>query len=66
MCVPLPGGSRFDASFREREASRMIEGIALPMPGRHNVQNALAAIAVARELGIPDDRSRAGSRSSTA
>ena len=28
---------------------------ALPMPGEHNVQNALAAIAVARELGIADD-----------
>jgi len=26
----------------------------LPMPGEHNVQNSLAAIAVARELGIPD------------
>jgi UDP-N-acetylmuramate--alanine ligase len=24
------------------------------MPGRHNVQNALAAIGVAAELGIPD------------
>ena len=27
----------------------------LPMPGEHNVQNALAAIAVARELGVKDD-----------
>ena len=25
------------------------------MPGRHNVQNALAAIGVAAELGIPDE-----------
>jgi UDP-N-acetylmuramate--alanine ligase len=25
----------------------------LPMPGRHNVLNALAAVAVARELGVP-------------
>jgi UDP-N-acetylmuramate--alanine ligase len=28
--------------------------ITLNLPGRHNVQNALAAIAVATELGIPD------------
>ena len=27
----------------------------LPMPGRHNVQNALAAIAVAIEMGCPDE-----------
>jgi UDP-N-acetylmuramate--alanine ligase len=32
----------------------MIEGIELPMPGRHNVQNALAAIAVGLEMGIAD------------
>jgi UDP-N-acetylmuramate--alanine ligase len=30
------------------------------MPGRHNVQNALAAIAVAVELGCDDDTIRAG------
>lgn len=29
--------------------------ITLNLPGRHNVQNALAAIVVATELGIPDD-----------
>jgi len=28
--------------------------ILLNLPGRHNVQNALAAIAVATELGVPD------------
>ncbi|QBX35236.1 UDP-N-acetylmuramate--L-alanine ligase [Paracoccus liaowanqingii] len=30
----------------------MIEGCTLPMPGDHNVSNALAAVAVARHLGI--------------
>jgi UDP-N-acetylmuramate--alanine ligase len=30
----------------------MIEGCSLPMPGDHNVSNALAAVAVARHLGI--------------
>jgi UDP-N-acetylmuramate--alanine ligase len=32
----------------------------LPMPGRHNVLNALAAIAVARELGVDLDAIRTG------
>jgi UDP-N-acetylmuramate--alanine ligase len=32
----------------------------LKAPGRHNVSNALAAVAVASELGIPFDRIRAG------
>ena len=30
----------------------MIEGCTLPMPGDHNVSNALAAVAVARHLGL--------------
>ena len=29
-----------------------LDGMTLPMPGRHNVINALAAVAVAREMGI--------------
>jgi UDP-N-acetylmuramate--alanine ligase len=36
-----------------REGTSPLE-ITLNLPGRHNVQNALAAIAVATELGIPD------------
>ena len=32
----------------------------MPIPGRHNVQNALAAIAVAIELGISDEAIVAG------
>ncbi|MFL6861724.1 MAG: UDP-N-acetylmuramate--L-alanine ligase [Allosphingosinicella sp.] len=52
---PVPGGSRFDVSIRGRSGEvRTIADIALPMPGRHNVQNALAAIGVAAELGIED------------
>ncbi|MEO8176096.1 MAG: UDP-N-acetylmuramate--L-alanine ligase [Sphingomicrobium sp.] len=50
------GGTRFDAVVLQRDGSRRtIERIGLPMPGRHNVQNALAAIAVAIELGIDDE-----------
>jgi UDP-N-acetylmuramate--alanine ligase len=53
--VPHPGGNRFEAIVRNRDGtSRSIEGIELPMAGRHNVQNALAAIGVALELGIDD------------
>jgi UDP-N-acetylmuramate--alanine ligase len=52
----VPGGSRFDAVILGREGERRtLEGIQVSMPGRHNVQNALAAIAVALELGIPDE-----------
>ena len=53
--TPFPGGNRFDAVLRQRDGSfRRIEGIELPMPGRHNVQNALAAVAVAVEMGCAD------------
>ncbi|HEX8387523.1 MAG TPA: UDP-N-acetylmuramate--L-alanine ligase [Sphingomonas sp.] len=58
---PVPGGNRFEALIRARDGSvRSIEGIWLPMPGRHNVQNALAAIGVALELGIPDETIQQG------
>jgi UDP-N-acetylmuramate--alanine ligase len=54
--VPFPGGNRFDVSLRDRTGEvRTITGIELPMPGRHNVQNALAAIGVAAELGMADE-----------
>jgi UDP-N-acetylmuramate--alanine ligase len=54
--VPIPGGNRFDVTIRDRGGSqRVIRDIELPMPGRHNVQNALAAIGVAAELGISDE-----------
>ncbi len=53
--TPIPGGNRFDVAIRQRDGSvRRIEGIELPMPGRHNVQNALAAIAVAVEMACSD------------
>ncbi len=49
-------GVRFDVAITDRkgEASRVIEGVRLPMLGRHNVQNALAAVAVAVEMEIGD------------
>jgi UDP-N-acetylmuramate--alanine ligase len=54
--TPHPGGNRFDVVVRSRDGSqRVIEGIELPMPGRHNVQNALAAVAVGLEMGMTDE-----------
>ncbi len=53
---PIPGGNRFDVAVRNRAGEvRTIEGVELPMPGRHNVQNALAAIGIAIEMGISDE-----------
>ena len=59
--TPIPGGNRFEAIIRHRDGTtRSIEGIEMPMPGRHNVQNSLAAIGVALELGVPDETIRTG------
>ncbi|HLH94042.1 MAG TPA: UDP-N-acetylmuramate--L-alanine ligase [Xanthobacteraceae bacterium] len=54
------GQSRFSVVFRDRagETAHEIRDLRLPMPGRHNALNATAAIAVARELGISDERIR--------
>ena len=54
------GASRFDivAVDRRNMTETRLDGIRLPMPGEHNVQNALAAITVARELGISDKKIR--------
>jgi UDP-N-acetylmuramate--alanine ligase len=43
----LSGGVRFDV---DRDGKR--QEVRLPLPGRHNASNALAAIAAARQLGI--------------
>ena len=49
------GGSRFDLSVHQSDGERrLIEGVFVPMPGRHNVLNALAAIAVGLEFGFDD------------
>ena len=55
------GRSRFTVLFRDRAGNTVhaIEELALPMPGRHNALNASAAVAVAHELNIPDDKIRA-------
>jgi len=40
--------------FRVRREKAPVLELSLNLPGRHNVQNALAAIAVASEVGAPD------------
>jgi UDP-N-acetylmuramate--alanine ligase len=58
--TPVPGGNSFSVNVRTRDGDRMISDLMLPMPGRHNVQNALSAVAVAIELGLSDDAIRTG------
>ena len=54
--------SIFKVELRDRISGKteVIENIALPMPGLHNVSNATAAIAVAWKLGIDGDSIRKG------
>jgi UDP-N-acetylmuramate--alanine ligase len=54
-------GARYDVVIADRRlgTTRTIAGLTLPMFGRHNVQNSLAAVAVARELRLGDDVLRA-------
>ncbi|GAA3905279.1 UDP-N-acetylmuramate--L-alanine ligase [Sphingomonas limnosediminicola] len=58
--TPVPGGTKFDALILDKDGGRRAVPMFVPIPGRHNVQNALAAIAVALELGISDDAIVAG------
>ena len=51
------GTAYFDVALRD---GSMIEGCTLPMPGDHNVSNALASVAVALHLGMSSDAIRAG------
>ena len=55
--TPTETGNRFDVVVRDRDGNtRSIDGIELPMPGRHNVQNAIAAVAVGLEMGLDDEQ----------
>ncbi len=54
--VAEKGGSRFDVSIHGRDGERRtIAGVFVPMPGKHNVLNALAAVAVGLEFKLPDE-----------
>jgi UDP-N-acetylmuramate--alanine ligase len=53
------GKAHFDILLQGEGKGSKIEGCMLPMPGDHNVSNALAAVAVARHLGMKKDEIRA-------
>ncbi|MGR3803664.1 UDP-N-acetylmuramate--L-alanine ligase [Marinibacterium profundimaris] len=50
------GSAHFDIALQAED--KVIEGCTLPMPGDHNVSNALSAVAVARHLGMKLDEIR--------
>ena len=50
------GVAHFDVQLQAE--GKVIEGCTLPMPGDHNVSNALSAVAVARHLGMKMDEIR--------
>jgi UDP-N-acetylmuramate--alanine ligase len=59
-----PGGVEFDVEIASRgEPPRTLRSLLLPMFGAHNVQNALAAIAIANEMGIDDETIATGLKS---
>jgi UDP-N-acetylmuramate--alanine ligase len=51
------GVAHFDVHLQAE--GQVIEGCSLPMPGDHNVSNALSAVAVARHLGMKKEEIRA-------
>jgi UDP-N-acetylmuramate--alanine ligase len=56
-----PDGARFDVLIRPLDGEPLrCDDLRLPMAGHHNVMNALAAIAVARELGVSAEDIRKG------
>jgi len=54
------GVSIFDVTISKRRTGETIDmpGVKLPMPGNHNVQNALAAIGAASEMGVSGETIR--------
>ena len=52
----VSGGQVFDVELADRVSAdvRVLKDVHLPMYGLHNVRNSLAAIAVARDVGIED------------
>ncbi len=54
------GASHYDVVITDRRKGleTRLEHVTLPMPGEHNVQNSLAAVTVARELGVKPETIR--------
>ena len=55
-----PGGARYDIVISDRGGgpAQVIDGVRLPMYGRHNVQNSLAAVLIGHQLGFDADAMR--------
>ena len=53
------GTAHFDILLQGEGEGARIDGCTLPMPGDHNVSNALSAVAVARHLGMKKEEIRA-------
>ncbi|GAB4261188.1 MAG: UDP-N-acetylmuramate--L-alanine ligase [Pararhodobacter sp.] len=53
------GKAYFDVAVKWAGQDRIIVSLELPMPGDHNVSNALSAIAVGLHLGMSDEQIRA-------
>jgi UDP-N-acetylmuramate--alanine ligase len=51
-CMVVPGAGLKDAAGLQAPPASPLCTLRLPIPGRHNLQNALAAVAVGLELGI--------------
>lgn len=52
------GVTHFDLSLTDHrtQTTRIVSGMQLPMAGNHNLQNALAAIGIGLELGVPEEQ----------
>ena len=59
---PLPGDALCNSRFQVVTASGALGPFELHVPGRHNVLNATAAVAIAHQLQVPADRIAAGIR----
>jgi UDP-N-acetylmuramate--alanine ligase len=63
----LDGETRFAVRLTNRRsgATHDVTDLSLAMPGDHNAMNSTAALAVAKELGLSDEKIRAGFKSFT-
>jgi UDP-N-acetylmuramate--alanine ligase len=63
----VDGETRFSVRLTSRRSGEThdIDNLSLAIPGEHNALNSTAALAVAKELGVPDDAIRKGFKSFT-
>ena len=59
---PLPGDASCSSRFQVTATSGTLGPFELHVPGRHNVLNATAAVAIAHQLAVPADSIAAGIR----